>query len=103
MAEKRNPDHVGTSLRGTHSDISKVQNLPTFIAPSALVKPKGPILLHSRQANGAELIRRGDILGQGTRVEIEVNSASQSPPGDIGRPQEDLLRMGIAKEHAVGV
>ena len=92
-------------LEGDIGLVELVHNLlqdgPVLVAPAALVKAKGPVLLHGGQADGALLVRRRHVLGCGPGVEVEVDASAQSTPGDAGRPEQHLLRVGIALEEAV--
>ena len=64
--------------------------------------PKCIVLLHSRQSHGAALIVFGDLSLTWTRVEGQIDTATQSPPGQTLGLRDDFQTMGISQKHAVG-
>jgi hypothetical protein len=69
---------------------------PVAVSPSTLMVTKGPVLLHGRQANGGGLVLFGD-LGLGRTVEKEeINAASQTPPGQVRRLENNIHAVRVA-------
>lgn len=80
-----------------------LEDSPVLVTPTTLVKTKRPILLHRWKPSYAVLVRFHDILRCWSREEVQIDTTTKSSPRNIGRPQEDLLRMRVAEEDPVCV
>ncbi len=103
----KNPGNVPNILEWNsklfmiHDDL--LQLAPIGITPPGLMIAKGKVLLHSRQANGLSLIRRGHFIWSGAGKEVKINTSTNCTPGDVLLAQEDLLTMCIAEVYAMRV
>lgn len=83
------------------NDILKFR--PIVISPTALMETKSVVLLHRRQSNGADLILLGYFRLRWTGVEGQINTATQRPPDQLFRPQQNLLPMSVPQEDTMGI